>query len=216
MKRREFSAGTACTLLAAGAGLPALARAQSKPEDGREYKTLDKRVPSEAPAGKIEVVEFFWYSCPHCNAFEPQLEAWSKRLPPDVVLRRVPVAFRDDFVPQQRLFYALEAMGKLEELHRKVFQAIHVDKQPTNKEDLILAWAEKNGLDKAKFKEAYNSFAVSTKARKATQLQDAFKVEGVPALGIAGRWYTDGSMAGHMGKALQVAEYLIGQARQSK
>jgi len=216
MKRREFSAGTACTLLAGAAGLPHLAWAQKAPEDGREYKTLDKRVATEVPAGKIELVEFFWYSCPHCNAFEPQLEAWAKRLPPDVVLRRVPVAFRDDFVPQQRLFYTLEAMGKLDELHRKVFQAIHVDKQPTNREDLILAWAEKNGLDKAKFQETYNSFSVSTKARRATQLQDAYKVEGVPALGIAGRWYTDGSMAGSMGKAVQVAEYLFGEARRSK
>jgi thiol:disulfide interchange protein DsbA len=216
MNRREFSAGTACVLAAAGLGLPHLAWAQKKPEDGADFKTLDKRVPTEAPAGKIEVVEFFWYACPHCNAFEPQLEAWSKKLPADVVLRRVPVAFRDDFVPQQRLFYTLEALGKLDELHRKVFTAIHVDKQPTAKEDQILAWAEKNGLDKSKFQEVYNSFSVSTKARKAAQLQDAFKVEGVPALGVAGRWYTDGTMAGGMPRALQVVDYLVAEARKSR
>lgn len=216
MNRREFSAGTACVLAAAGLGLPHLAWAQKKPEDGADYKTIDKRVATEAPAGKIEVVEFFWYACPHCNAFEPQLEAWQKSLPADVVLRRVPVAFRDDFVPQQRLFYTLEAMGKLDQLHRKVFHAIHVDKQPTAKEDQILAWAEKNGLDRAKFQETYNSFSVSNKARRATQLQDAFKVEGVPALGIAGRWYTDGSMAGGMPQALRVTEYLVAEARRSR
>jgi thiol:disulfide interchange protein DsbA len=119
-------------------------------------------------------------------------------------------------VPQQRLFYTLEALGKVDEMQAKVFKAIHVDKQPTAKEDQILAWAEANGFDKAKFKEIYNSFAVSTKARKASQLQDAFKVEGVPALGIAGRWYTDGSMAGNMQRALQVTEYLIAEARKSK
>ncbi len=216
MNRREFSAGAACVLAAAAVGWPQLAMAQRKPEDGTEYKTLDKRAPTENTAGKVEVVEFFWYACPHCNAFEPQLEAWIKRLPPDVVLRRVPVAFRDDFVPQQRLFYALEAMGKLDELHRKVFQAIHGEKQALNKEDLILAWAEKNGLDKAKFQEAYNSFSVQTKVRRATQLQDAYKVEGVPALGIAGRWYTDGTMAGGMNRAVQVTEYLIGEARKAR
>ncbi|TFZ01741.1 thiol:disulfide interchange protein DsbA/DsbL [Ramlibacter humi] len=216
MNRREFSVGTAAVVAAAGLGLPHLAWAQKKPEDGSDYKTLDKRVPVEAPAGKIEVVEFFWYSCPHCNAFEPQLEAWQKKLPADVVLRRVPVAFRDDFVPQQRLFYTLEALGKVDQMQLKVFNAIHVDKQPTAKEPEILAWAEKNGFDKAKFQEIYNSFAVSTKARKATQLQDAFKVEGVPALGIAGRWYTDGTMAGSMPKALQVTDYLIAEARKSK
>ncbi|RZJ00198.1 MAG: thiol:disulfide interchange protein DsbA/DsbL, partial [Haliea sp.] len=189
MNRREFSAGAACVLATAAIGLPGLAWAQKKPEDGTDYRSLDKRVAGEAPAGKIEVVEFFWYSCPHCNAFEPRLEAWAKKLPADVVLRRVPVAFRDDFVPQQRLFYSLEAMGKLPELHAKVFNAIHVEKLPINKEATILEWVGKNGVDRAKFQETYNSFSVSTKARRAAQLQDAFKVEGVPALGIAGRYY---------------------------
>jgi thiol:disulfide interchange protein DsbA len=216
MNRREFSVGTTCLLAAAGLGLPNLVWAQGKPEDGREFKTLDKKVPTEAPSGKVEVVEFFWYSCPHCNAFEPQLEGWVKKLPADVSFRRVPVAFRDDFVPQQRLFYTLEAMGKVDELHRKVFNAIHVEKQPTAKEDQILAWAEKNGLDKAKFKEIYNSFSVQAKTRKASQLQEAFQVEGVPALGIAGRWYTDGSMAGNMPRALQVTDYLVAEARKSR
>ncbi len=216
MDRREFTAGTACVLAAAALGLPSLALAQNKPEDGNQYKTLEKRVAVETPPGKIEVVEFFWYSCPHCNAFEPGLEAWARRLPPDVVLRRVPVAFRDDFVPQQRLFYALEAMGKLGDMHRKVFNAIHVERQALNKEESIVAWAEKQGLDKAKFQEQYNSFSVSTKARKAAQLQDGFKVEGVPALGIAGRYYTDGTMAGTIERALTVTDYLVAEARKSR
>jgi thiol:disulfide interchange protein DsbA len=162
------------------------------------------------------VIEFFWYSCPHCNAFEPKLVSWIKRLPPDVTVRRVPVAFRDDFVPQQRLFYTLEAMGKLDELHAKVFNTIHVEHQMIDKEPTILAWAEKNGLDKAKFLETYNSFSVQTKARKATQLQDAYKVQGVPALGIAGRYYTDGSLAGNMDRALQITDYLVAEARKTK
>ena len=216
MNRREFSAGTACIVATAGLGLSPLAWAQKMPEDGEDYKSLDKRAPTEAPAGKVEVVEFFWYSCPHCNVFEPQLEAWQKRLPADVALRRVPVAFRDSFVPQQRLYFTLEAMGKVDELHGKVFRAIHVDKQPLDKEGAILDWVAKNGVDKAKFQEIYNSFSMSTKARKASQLQDAYKVEGVPALGIAGRWYTDGTMAGNMPRAVQVAEFLIAQARKSR
>ena len=216
MNRREFSAATAATLAVAGLGLPNLAFAQKKPEEGADYKALDKRAPVDAPAGKIEVVEFFWYSCPHCNAFEPKLVSWTKKLPPDVAFKRVPVSFRDSFVPQQRLFYTLEAMGKVEELHSKVFEAIHVQHQPTDKEDSILAWAEKHGLDKAKFQELYNSFSISTKARRASQLQDAYKVEGVPALGVAGRWYTDGTMAGNTDRALTVVDYLIAEARKSK
>src|SRR3569833_3771645 len=121
MKRREFT-------LAAGiaAAAPFAGRAQIKPpEDGHDYRTLEKHAPVDAPAGKIEVVEFFWYSCPHCNAFEPLLQAWSRKLPEDVSQRRIPAAIRDDMVPQQRLFYTLEAMGKLPDLHVKVFDAIH-------------------------------------------------------------------------------------------
>jgi thiol:disulfide interchange protein DsbA len=212
-RRREFTAG----LIGASAlGLPLLASAQQKPKEGADYKVLGKRVPTDVPAGKIELVDFFWYSCPHCNAFEPQLEAWSKTLPADVVLRRVPVFFRDDFAAQQRLFYTLEAMGKVAELHAKVFKAIHQDRQPTNRDELILAFAENNGLDKAKFQEIYSSPATAAKARAAAQLQNAFEVEGVPALGIAGRYYTDGSMAGNMPRAIQVAEYLFTEARKSR
>ena len=217
MNRREFSVGAACTLVLAGLGLPGSLLAQSrKPEEGTEFLTLAKLAPVDTPAGKVEVIEFFWYGCPHCNTFEPKLVNWMKKLPTDVTVRRVPVAFRDDFVPQQRLFYTLEAMGKIDELHSKVFTTIHAERQVIDKEPAILAWAEKNGLDKAKFQEMYNSFSVSTKARRATQLQDAYKVQGVPAIGIAGRYYTDGTMAGNMDRALQITEFLVAEARKAK
>jgi len=219
MNRREFSAGAAGAACVAGAALlgwPGVVLAQKKPEDGAEYRSLDKRVPVEAASGKIEVIEFFWYSCPHCNAFEPKLVSWIKRQAPDVVVKRVPVAFRDDFVPQQRLFYTLEAMGKLDEVHHKVFEAIHgSQRNPLNREEVIVDFAAKNGLDKAKFQELYNSFTVQTKTRRASQLQDAYKIEGVPALGIAGRFYTDGTMAGNMDRALQVTDYLVAELRKS-
>ena len=217
MNRREFSVGAACTLVLAGLGLPGSLLAQSrKPEEGTEFLTLAKLAPVDTPAGKVEVIEFFWYGCPHCNTFEPKLVNWMKKLPTDVTVRRVPVAFRDDFVPQQRLFYTLEAMGKIDELHSKVFTTIHAERQVIDKEPAILAWAEKNGLDKAKFQEMYNSFSVSTKARRATQLQDAYKVQGVPAIGIAGRYYTDGTMAGNMDRALQITEFLVAESRKAR
>ena len=215
MKRRDFA-------LAASAGLPLWALAQgpapakSAPQEGIEYVTLDKRVPAESNDGKIEVIEFFWYSCPHCNAFEPRFAQWIKAAPKDVVVRRVPVRFRDDFEPQQRMFYTLEAMGKLEALHVKLFTAIHGEKQKLDSFDALSAWAGKNGLDKAKFAEVFNSFGVATKARRATQLQEAFKVQGVPSLGVAGRFYTDGSLASNMESALAVTDYLIGQVRKGR
>jgi len=216
MNRREFTVAAGTLAGATALGLPGLALAQGRPEEGKQYQRLGKRAPTEAAAGKIEVVEFFWYSCPHCNAFEPRLTAWTKRLPADVSFRRVPVAFRDDFVPQQRLYYTLETMGRLDDLHAKVFDEIHNKRQPTNREDLILAFAEKNGLDRARFQEVYNSFSVQTKARRAKQLQDLYEVQGVPAMGVAGLYITDGDMSGTMDRALQVVEYLVGEARKAK
>jgi thiol:disulfide interchange protein DsbA len=218
MQRREFSqAALAAASATSLAALPLSVRAQGKPPaEGKDYLLLSKPAPNEAPAGQIEVVEFFWYSCPHCNEFEPQLEAWAAKAPKDVSLRRVPVSFRPDFEPQQRLYYVLEAMGKLAALHKKVFYAIHVEKQTLNTADLVSAWAQKQGIDKAKFTELYNSFPVNMKARKATQLQEAFMVDGVPALGVDGRYYTSGSLAGTMVRALTVTEHLLTLARTSK
>ena len=212
MQRRDFS-----TALLGVAALPLLAQAQiKKPDEGVEYVTLDKRVPTDVGEGKIEVIEFFWYSCPHCNAFEPRFAQWLKAAPKDVVVRRVPVRFRDDFEAQQRAYYVFEALGQIDALHGKLFHAIHVERQPLNTLAALSAWADKNGLPAAKFTETFNSFAVATKARRATQLQEGFKVQGVPSLGVAGRFYTDGALTGSMERALQVVDYLIGEARRSR
>ena len=212
MLRRQFnqSAG-ALTGLALTSPLAALAQS-TPPADGAEYISLDQAVPTEGGPGKVDVVEFFWYSCPHCNAFEPLLEAWLSKLPKNVHFRRVPVMFRPTFEPQQRLFYVLEAMGKLPELHKKVFYAIHVEKQTLDSVDQVANWVAKQGVDKAKFLEQYNSFPVVTKARRATQLQEQYKVDGVPSLGIAGKYFTSGTLAGTMQRALQVTDYLVAQA----
>ncbi|MGB4115626.1 MAG: thiol:disulfide interchange protein DsbA/DsbL [Polaromonas sp.] len=214
MQRREFSISAATLAATASLSMTSAYAQGQQPKEGVDYLTLDKPAPTES-AGKIEVVEFFWYSCPHCNRFEPQLEDWAKKMPKDVVLRRAPVAFRPDFEPQQRLYFVLEAMNKVDELHKKVFYAIHVEKQALNTLPLIADWAEKQGIDKAKFIEAYNSFPVATKTRKATLLQDAYKVDGVPALGVAGKFYTSGSVAQTMERALVVTDYLVGVVRTS-
>jgi len=214
MQRRQFSALSAGTLaavilnpvqqvLAQGAGFKA----------GTDFMALPKPLPTDVAKGKIEVLEFFWYNCPHCNAFEPALSAWSKKLPKDVELKRVPVRFREDFEAQQRAYYVLEALGKVEELQSKMFASIHVDKQNLAKLDNLVVWAEKNGIPGAKFTELFNSFSVVGKARRAAQLQEQFKVEGVPALGVGGRFYVDGSLAGSMERALQVTDFLLGEIR---
>jgi thiol:disulfide interchange protein DsbA len=216
MLRRHFSQAVAGSFGALALGQETAWAQQAAFQEGIEYLSLDKRVPTEAGKGKIEVIEFFWYSCPHCNAFEPRFSEWMRKTPKDVEVKRVPVRFRDDFEPQQRMFYVLEALDKVEALHGKLFHAIHVDRQNLGSAQALAQWAEKQGIPVAKFQEVYNAFGVVSKARRATQLQESFKVQGVPALGVAGRFYTDGSLAGGMERALQVVDHLIGEVRKGR
>ncbi len=212
MQRRQFSlaAATAATSMAFAAN-SALAQ-QAAPQEGKEYLRLSKPAPVDAPAGKIEVVEFFWYSCPHCNVFEPTFAAWKQKAPANVVVRRVPVAFNASFVPQQKLYFALQSMDNFDAMHVKVFHAIHAERNKLAKDEDIFNWVAKQGVDVNKFKESYNSFNVSSQVRKATQLQQAYDVEGVPSMGVAGRYYTDGPRAGSMPNVLRVVEYLVAQS----
>ncbi|PIF92237.1 thiol:disulfide interchange protein DsbA [Acidovorax sp. 62] len=216
MKRREFSLSAATAVAASAVTLPMATPAVAQVrqfKEGKDFQKLSKPVATEAAAGKIEVIEFFWYSCPHCNAFEPVLDAWIKAASKDLVIRRVPVAFNASFLSQQKLYYALEGMGKLDAVHAKVFRAIHVEKLKLTKDEDIFAWVGNQGVDAAKFKEIYNSFNVANQARRAAQLQADYGVEGVPSMGVAGRYYTDGTMAGSMQTVLQVVDYLVSSVR---
>ena len=216
MKRREFS--LAASAAAAGAltlGTSSSWAQAAAPKEGNDYIKLAKPASVGAPAGKVEVIEFFWYSCPHCNVFEPQFEAWAKSQPADVVVRRVPVAFNASFLPQQKLYFTLEGMNLLPQLHAKVFRAIHVERNGLKNDDAIFEWIGKQGVDVAKFKEVYNSFTVANQSRKAAQLQNEYDVEGVPAMGVAGRYYTDGTKAGNMDNVLRVVNALIASSRKA-
>jgi thiol:disulfide interchange protein DsbA len=214
IERRHFSTA----LLGAGIGggtlgLLAPAAAQGGPVEGTHYVKLSQPLPTPA-GGKIEVIEFFWYGCPHCHSFEPSLDAWSKRLPADVAFRRVPVAFRDEpFGAHQRIFYALEAMNQVEAVHRKVFFAIHNERARLDKPADISAFMTRNGLDGAKFLDVFNSFSVQTKARQARQLSEAYKIDGVPAMGVHGRYYTSVTLAGSADRTLAVADFLVQRVR---
>ena len=223
MHRRDFSRLLSAGL--AGAALP-FASAQPKtaakaPVEGVHYVRLAEPAPA-GPPGKIEVIEFFWYECPHCNAFEPALEAWTKQQPEDVAFRRVPVWFREEpFSAQQRLFYALEALGVLPTLHRKVFYAIHGERIRMRTPEDFSAFALKNGIDPLKFIAAYNAFGVQSKALQARQIASAYKIDAVPAMGIQGRYYTNGTLAnsgasagGSVDRMLGVVDMLVARVRQ--
>jgi len=212
LQRRQLSV----SLVLAGVGslaLPRTAAAQAWPVEGTNYVRLGQPVPTPSN-GKIEVIEFFWYGCPHCNAFEPTLDAWQKTLPADVAFRRVPVAFSEEpFVAHQRIFYALESLGLVGSMHRKVFYAIHNERMRLAKPDEIAAFMAKNGVDSAKFMEAYNSFSVQTKCGQARQLAQAYKIDAVPALGVQGRYFISGTMAGSNERMPAVADALIQRIR---
>lgn len=213
MKRRDFSIHLAGTGL--GLALAGTAHAQGGPVEGTHYVRLQTAAPTSIPEGKkVEVVEFFWYECGHCFNFEPLLDAWSKRVPADVAFRRVPVGFTARHQIGQKIFYALEEMGQVGAVHRKVFNAIHVQGKRLLAEKDIVDFMVANGLDGTQFTNAFRSFSVATKANRAKQLSDAYKIDGVPALGVQGRYYTSGALAGSHERALAVTDYLIGRARQ--
>jgi thiol:disulfide interchange protein DsbA len=211
MNRREFAAGAGAALLL-GSGAPA--RAQGALVEGRDFTRVAQPLP--VPEGKVDVIEFFGYWCPHCNAFEPALDAWAKKLPPaQVSFRRLAVSFNAAHEPMQRLYFALEALGLVDTLHRKVFTAVHVQHQRFNSEAEISTWAQANGADAGKIVEAMKSFSVATKVRQARQLAEGFRIEGVPTLGIQGRYMTSPSIAGSQERALAVADALIAQSRKA-
>lgn len=213
MKRREFSISAAGLALTIATNV----RAQGNPVEGKDYVRLSQPAPVSLPSPdkKVDVVEFFWYECPHCNVFEPTVRAWSKTLPPDVSFRQVPVGFTARHQVAQKAFYALEEMGQLEVLHERIFAAIHVQRQRLNTEQAYVDFVAANGVDGAKFAAAMRSFSVNTKVNLARQLTDAYKIDGVPAVGIQGRFYTSASLAGSHERALVVTNYLIQVARKA-
>jgi thiol:disulfide interchange protein DsbA len=217
MNRREFSlqlAGVAGIAALSSLGLPGIAFAQpGVPAEGKDYLKL--KTPINLPkTGKVEVIEFFWYGCPHCFAFEPTLEPWVAKLPADVHFRRVPVQFDALKEIHQQIFYTWEALGLVEAMHTKTFNRFHLQHKPINREEDMLAFAQESGLDVTKVKQAWESFSVRTKMAQAKQLSDDYGVDGVPMIGIHGRYTTAPSMGG-MKECLATTDYLVNTLRKS-
>ncbi|HYP30225.1 MAG TPA: thiol:disulfide interchange protein DsbA/DsbL [Burkholderiaceae bacterium] len=189
MDRRAFSL-QAAALACAATGLAGRAQAQGQgfvPTEGRDFQALAR--PVAVPTnGKIEVIEFFWYACPHCFAFEPVLEPWIARLPPDVAFRRMPVGFDARRQLHQRIFYTWEALGLLDRMHIKTFQRFHVEKKPIDSVADMIAFAQESGIDPAKVHAAWYSFTVQTRCVEATRRQDDYGISETPELAIGGRF----------------------------
>ncbi len=170
------------------------------PKNGVDFQTLSAPQPVQATGKKVEVIEFFAYHCPACNALEPTLNQWVKKQGDNIVMRRIHLPFQGPADPEAHLFLTLEAMGKLEEYHARVFQAVHVQRQRLMKDDAIIEWAGKNGLDRAKFMETWNSFGVTTKLRRLGQISNNYKVTGTPTIIIDGKYVVSPSQVSEANK----------------
>ena len=189
-----------------------LAQTPIKVEEGFDYRVLPITQPIDAK-GKVEVIEFFWYGCPHCYEFEPELKGWIKRQNKDVVFKKVPIAFREELMPHSQLFYALEALGKGDTLNDKVMFAIHRENKRLLNENEIADWVAAQGVDRNAFLAAYRSFAVLSKARAANQLGNAYRIDGVPTVAVQGKYITSPSIAGSRAKAVNIMDFLVNKVR---
>lgn len=224
LRSLRFALATASVVVAscfAGSAYASVAA----PASGVEYTTL--AAPQPVPAGKkVEVIEFFMYHCPHCNALEPQLSEWVKKQGDNIILKRVHFPASGPNDPEAHLYLTLEAMGKLPEWHTKVFRAIHVERVRLNSDEAVLTWVTKSGMDRAKFLDAWNSFGVQTKMKRASAMISAYKVEFAPVLVIDGKYMTAPSLVANTDKTrdeqalfrstLQVADFLVAKAAKTK
>ena len=185
-------------------GMAALAMT---PAQAAPYDTLDPVQPSDSP-GKVEVLEFFFYTCPHCNAIEPLIETWRKTLPEGVVFKSVPVAFNASMQDMQKLYYTLDALDRLD-LQPQVFKAIHEQHQDLTEAKGIIDWAAAQGLDRQAFTDTLNSFGVQTKVARANEMVKSYHVEGTPTIAIGGRYTTSPSNTGTYQGAIDEADRLL-------
>ncbi len=176
----------------------------------QRYTELKPPQPTAA-GGKIEVVEFFWYGCIHCYNLEPALEGWLKKLPPDAQFRRVPAIFNPRWEHDARIFYAFEALGVLDKLHRPFFDAIHQDRLRSDDPKALAQWLEKQGVDAQKFTDVMKSFSVHSRVQRAKLMTAGYKIDGTPAIAVDGR-YTVSAGEG----MFETVSQLIDQARKQR
>lgn len=201
-------------LLIAALGLaPVAGFAQPRlPAAGTDYNELQPTQPVDAQ-GKVEVLEFFWYGCPHCYTLEPLLEKWIARLPADVQFRRIPAVLNDGWAREAAVYYAFEALGVLERLHRPFFDAIHRERINTRNPASLADWLRKHDVDPKRFEEAYKSFGVQSKVRRAAQVSVAYRIDGTPAMAVHGRYTVSAGQGRTQDGMLSTTDYLIGVAR---
>lgn len=216
-------------LLASAFAAPLASASPAAPQNGVDYITLAQPQPTQSAGKQVEVVEFFMYHCPVCNALEPMLEDWARKEGGRIKLRRIHIPFRGADDAEAHLFLTLEALGQPDAVHAKIFGLVHVQHVNLHEDGAILDWMAKNGkgigVDPGKFRDAWQSFGVQTRLRQLGKVVASYQVDSAPTLVVDGRYLTSpGTLAAHMDvpraqlfqATLQVADQLVGKAAQSK
>ena len=201
-------------VLAAFLAAPGLSLAQQQQKFA--YTELQQRQPAETPSGKIEVLEFFWYGCPHCYNLEPTLETWQKKLPADVQFVRVPAVFNERWQYDATIYYTFEAMNLVQKLHRPLFDAIHRDALRTDNQQALAEWLKKQGVDDKRFFDTMKSMGVDTRVRRAMHLTLAYRIDGTPAMAVQGRYTVSAQQGRSQQGMVDTVDYLVAQARKQK
>ena len=177
--------------------------------EGQHYVRIQPTVPPVGDSeGRHEVVELFWYGCPHCYDFEPDINAWKENKPDDVVFVRVPAIFNPRWEQHARAYYALEQMGELEKGHVLIFSGMHEQNRALRDVDTIARFLAANGIDEEKFRESFNSFAVETKVNRAKELVRQYQITGVPAVIVDGEYKVSASTAGGYSQVIDIIQQL--------
>ena len=176
-------------------------------EEGKHYERVDQA--RTIDGDKVEVLEFFWYGCPHCYKFEPSINKWKQNKPGNVEFMRVPATFQPLWVLHARAYYALQMLDVGEEIHLKFFSEIHNKKNYMKTLDTLTAFVQQQGVDKSEFIDAMNSFTVENQVRKATKLVTDYSLNGVPAVAVNGKYLISASMAGSYDNMIKIMNYLI-------
>ncbi|KFH73390.1 thiol:disulfide interchange protein DsbA [Podila verticillata NRRL 6337] len=185
----------------------------SSPEAGVDYQVISTSAPSYVPAGKIEVLDFFWYASPQDYALEPKLAAWAKSQNPDVIFKRVPVAFNANFAPQQRLFHALDTLGYADQLALKIFEEIQVKRNNLLTPQAQANFVAEQGVDRQKFLSAYNSFANAAGVRQDNRLVNQYLIQSVPSFVVQGQYKTSVALTQSIEGTIAVLDFLVSKAR---
>jgi protein dithiol oxidoreductase (disulfide-forming) len=176
------------------------------------YKLIIPAQPTQTD-GKIEVVEVFWYGCPHCYDFEPHVESWLESKPDDVEFRRMPAIFNKNWVPHAKAYFTAEKLGVLEKIHGALFKALHKERKRIFTESELKDFFVSKGIDGDKFSKVYNSSEIKTKFKQAFLMGQRYKITGVPAVIINGKYMTSGSLAGSYENVLKTINQLVDKER---